>query len=93
MDFPFWIRSYLKNSLVFIAYFCHIIAMSESSRICINLPKDLEEELRVLHADMISKTRKNISFSKFFSYILRELVTEKKKMQWYGKRDCTIVHL
>ena len=67
--------------------------MSESSRVCINLPKDLEEELRVLHADMIAKTRKNISFSKFFSYILREVVAEKRKMLWYGQRDCTIATL
>ena len=67
--------------------------MSESSRVCINLPKDLEAELRVLHADMISKTRKNISFSKFFSYILREIVTEKRIKQWYGERDCTIATL
>lgn len=65
--------------------------MTESSRICINLPKDLEQELRVLYIDTISKTRKNISFSKFFSYLLQEIVEEKRKQQWYADHACIIV--
>lgn len=67
--------------------------MSQFRRVCLNLPVDVEQELRVLHADMIVKTRKNISFSKFFSYLLRETLSEKRKQQWYGEHDCTIVNL
>jgi len=58
--------------------------MSQFRRICISLPADLEEDLRVLHADTIANTRKNISFSKFFSYLIRETLSEKKKLQWYS---------
>ena len=67
--------------------------MSKFKRVCLNLPADLEQELRVLHADTIAKTRKNISFSKFFSYLIRETLTEKRKQQWYGDHDCTVVDL
>jgi len=58
--------------------------MSQFRRVCLNLPSDMEQELRVLHADTIAKTRKNISFSKFFSYLIRETLSEKRKQQWYG---------
>ncbi len=67
--------------------------MSKFKRVCLNLPVDVEQELRVLHADMIAKTRKNISFSKFFSYLIRETLTEKRVQQWYGQHDCTVVNL
>jgi len=67
--------------------------MSQFKRICINLPADMEEELRVLHADTIAKTRKNISFSKLLSYLLRETLYEKRKQQWYGDHNCTLVEL
>jgi len=67
--------------------------MSQFRRVCINLPSDIEEELRVLHADTIAETRKNISFSKFFSYLLRETLSEKKKQQWYSEHHCTFVEL
>jgi len=67
--------------------------MSKFRRVCINLPTEIEQELRVLHADMIVKTRKNISFSKFFSYLIRETLSEKRAQQWYGDHDCTVVNL
>ena len=67
--------------------------MSQYRRVCLNLPVDVEQELRVLHADMIAKTRKNMSFSKFFSYLLRETLSEKKTLQWYGEHGCTVANL
>lgn len=53
----------------------------------------MEQELRVLHAEVIAKTRRNVSFSKFFSYLIREILSEKKKQYWYGEHDCTIIEL
>ena len=67
--------------------------MSQFRRVCINLPLDVEQDLRVMHADTIAKTRKNISFSKFFSYLLRDTISEKKQQQWYGEHQCTIAEL
>ena len=67
--------------------------MSQFRRVCINMPVDVDQELRVLHADAIGKTRKNISFLKFFSYLIREALSERKKQQWYGEHNYDVVEL
>lgn len=67
--------------------------MSKFRRVCINLPVEIETELRMFHADTIAMTGKSVSFSKLLSYMLEETLTEKRKQQWYNQHNCALVEL
>lgn len=53
----------------------------------------MEQELRVLHAEVIAKTRRHVSFSKFLSYLIQDILLEKGKQQWYGDHGCCMSEL
>ena len=71
----------------------NIELMSKFRRLTINIPVEMEQELRELHVDTIANTRKYISFSKFFTYLIQENLSEKKKQQWYSEHNCKVVKL
>ena len=67
--------------------------MSQFKRICINIPSEIEEEIRVLHANTIAKTRKNISFSKFITRLFEQTISEQRAQNWYYDHKCVLVEL
>ena len=67
--------------------------MSKFRRLTISLPEEMEQELRALHVETIANTRKHISFSKFFTYLIQENLSEKRNHQWYYEHNCTVAKL